>query len=154
MARKSRRDQPELPLLHDTVRLTAEGFAKVLGDLEARVMNAMWKLGHPSTAREVHAEVVKDHSVALLTTVTILNKLVSKKLLRRTKKEGILHYESCWTEEELRTHVARRVVNGILSFGPAAFATCFIDALAEQDPRQLEEMERLIRARRTAEEGT
>ena len=147
MARKPRQDLPELPLLQDTVRLTAEGFAKVLGDLEARLMEKMWKLGYPATARTVHREVVDEHPVALLTVVTVLNKLVDKKLLRREKVNDILHYEPCWTEEELRTHVARRLVDGILSFGPAAFAASFIDALAEQDPRQLEEMERLIQAR-------
>ena len=147
MAHKPLQDPQELPLLQDTVRLTADGFAKVLGDLEARLMGKMWTLGRPASARTVHQEVLSDHPVALLTVVTVLNKLVEKKLLTRRKVDGILHYEPCWTEEELRAHVARRVVNGILSFGPAAFAASFIDALAEQDPRQLEEVERLIQAR-------
>lgn len=153
MARKSRRNPSDLPLLHDTVRLSADGFAKVLGDLEARLMEVVWEMGEPASAREVHEEVVKQHPVALLTVVTVLNKLVDKKLLRRRKRHGILHYDACWTEEELRTHVARRVVDGVLSFGPAAFAASFIDALAEHDPQQLAEMERLIQARLHGEEG-
>lgn len=153
MARKSRRNPSDLPLLHDTVRLSADGFAKVLGDLEARLMEVVWEMREPASAREVHEEVVKQHPVALLTVVTVLNKLVDKKLLRRRKRHGILHYDACWTEEELRTHVARRVVDGVLSFGPAAFAASFIDALAEHDPQQLAEMERLIQARLHGEEG-
>ncbi len=47
--------------LQDTVRLSAEGLAKVLGDLEARVMRAVWQLAKPVPARAVHDLVVKEH---------------------------------------------------------------------------------------------
>ncbi len=140
-------DEPKPPRLHDTVRLSADGFAKVLGDLEARVMLAVWELGRPAPARAVYERVVREHEVALLTVITVLNKLVEKNLLCRKKQDGLLHFQACWTEDELRAHVARRVVEGILSFGPAAFAVSFVDALAEQDPNQLAELERLIHRR-------
>jgi hypothetical protein len=39
--------------LQDTLRLSAEGVAKVLGELEARVMHAVWDLGEPVPARTV-----------------------------------------------------------------------------------------------------
>lgn len=136
--------EPKPPRLHDTVRLSAEGFAKVLGDLEARVMQAVWELGRPAPARVVHERVIREHPVALLTVVTVLNKLVAKDLLRRSKRDGLLHYEACWAEEELRAYVARRVVDGILSFGPSAFAASFVEALAETDREKLAELERLI----------
>lgn len=144
---ESSRTQPEQPRLQDTVRLSADGLAKVLGDLEARVMRAVWEIGHPAPAREVHERVVREHEVALLTVITVLNKLVSKKLLRRAKQKGLLHYEACWSEKEFRAHAARRVMTGILSFGPAALAASFVDALAEQDPEQLAELERLVHRR-------
>lgn len=140
------------PRLQGTVRLSAEGFAKVLGDLEARVMRAVWEIGAPVPARTVHERVIQEHEVALLTVVTVLNKLVAKKLLRRRKRNGLLHYEARWSEEELRDHTAARVVRGILSFGPAAIAASFVDALAEQDRDQLEELERMIRRRLRREE--
>ena len=143
---------PAKPRLQDTVRLTASGLAKVLGDLEARVMQTVWEIDRPATAREVHERVVRDHEVALLTVVTVLNKLAEKKLLARRKREGLLHYEAVWSEAEFRAHAARRVVDGILSFGPAAIAASFVDALAEQDPEQLAELERMVRRRRRREE--
>ena len=155
MAKQKRQpDEPTPPRLHDTLRLSADGFAKVLGDLEARVMRAVWEIGRPVPARAVHERVVREHDVALLTVITVLNKLVDKNLLRRDKQEGLLHYQACWSEEELRAHVARRVVDGILSFGPAAFATSFVDALAEQDPEQLAQLERLIQRRLRGGEET
>ena len=133
--------------LHNTVRLSAEGWAKVLGDLEARVMRMMWAIGAPATAREVHERVVVEHDVALLTVVTVLNKLVEKRLLRRRKQESLFHYEPCLTESEFRAQVSRRVMEGILSFGPEALATSFVDVLAERDPMQLEALQKLIEER-------
>ncbi len=135
------------PRLQDTVRLSAEGLAKVLGDLEARVMRAVWDLGRPAPAKQVHARVIRDHEVALLTVVTVLNKLVDKGLLRRAKHDDLLHYEPRWTEEEFMAHVSRRVVEGILSFEPDAVAASFVDVLAERDPDRLAELGRLIRRR-------
>ena len=78
--------------LQDTVRLSASGLAKVLGDLEARVMQVAWDLGAPATARAVHGRVIQDHPVAIYTVITVLNKLVEKGLLRREKRD-----ERCWS---------------------------------------------------------
>jgi predicted transcriptional regulator len=135
------------PRLQDTIRLSADGLAKVLGDLEARVMQAVWKAEEPVTARQVHELVLQEHDVALLTVVTVLNKLVTKRLLRRAKQAGVFHYRAVLLESEFRQHAARRVVDGILSFGPAAIAASFVDALAENDPAQLAELDRLVRER-------
>ena len=66
------------PRLQDTVRLSAEGLAKVLGDLEARIMRVMWTLDRPSPARVVHTSVAMEHKVEPLTVITVLNKLVAK----------------------------------------------------------------------------
>ncbi|HET7275304.1 MAG TPA: BlaI/MecI/CopY family transcriptional regulator [Longimicrobiaceae bacterium] len=137
--------------LHDTVRLSAEGLAKVLGDLEARVIRTMWAMGVAGSARAVHERVVEEHKVALLTVVTVLNKLVDKGILQREKRDGVFHYEARLTEEEFRAQVARRVVEGVLSFGPEAVTASFVDVLAEQDPERLAVLERLIRARMNPE---
>jgi predicted transcriptional regulator len=133
--------------LQDTVRLSAEGLAKVLGDLEARVLRVVWAVGEPAPAREIHERVVEEHEVALLTVVTVLNKLVAKKVLRRRKRDGLLHYSAQLGEEEFRARVSRRMMEGILSFGPDAVAASFVDVLAEHDPDRLLELQRLIRER-------
>jgi len=140
------------PRLHDTVRLSADGVAKVLGDLEARVLQTMWAIGTPASARVVHAAVVKRHPVSPLTTITVLNKLVDKQILTRRKVDDLYHYEPTMDEAAFRTMVSRRVVEGILSFGPEAVSASLVDVLAERDPAQLEELGRLIR-RRLREQG-
>lgn len=149
--RRSRVNEPSLPpeplRIQDTVRLSAEGLAKVLGDLEARVMRTVWQLGRPATARTVHERVLPDHAVAIHTVITILNKLVDKGLLHREKRDDLFHYEATLTEVEFHTQASRRVVEGILSLGPAAVSASFVDVLADRDPEQLAELARLIQRR-------
>ena len=145
----SRRRNPSAPAprLHDTVRLSASGLAKVLGDLETRVLEAVWALGRPVPARVVHDRVVEDHAVAPLTVITVLNKLVDKGILTRRKVDDLYHYEAVMSEAAFRAHASRRVVEGILSFGPEAVAASLVDVLAERDPAQLAELAELIRRR-------
>lgn len=138
--------------LQDTVRLSAAGLAKVLGDLEARVMRAVWEIGRPATARTVHERIARDHGVAIHTVITVLNKLVDKGLLRREKRDDLLHYEACLSEADFRAQASRRVVEGILSFGADAVTASFVDVLAERDPGQLAELARLVE-RRMKEQG-
>jgi predicted transcriptional regulator len=133
--------------LQDTVRLSATGLAKVLGDLEARVMRAVWALGRPASARAVHEHVGHEHTVAIHTVITVLNKLVEKGLLRREKREDLLHYEPTLSEDEFRTRASRQVVEGILSLAPDAMTASFVDVIAERDPDQLAQLARLIQDR-------
>lgn len=151
MARPRKRQAPRL---QDTVRLSAEGLAKVLGDLEARIMRIVWSLDGPAPARVVHARVAREHKVEPLTVITVLNKLVAKGLLSRRKRDDLFHYEASFSEAEFMAHASRRVVEGILSFGPEAVAASLVDVLAEQDPEQLEELGRLIRRKLREQEDT
>ena len=145
---------PQEMRLQDTVRLSADGVAKVLGDLEARVMRLMWGCDRPVSARDVHERVVEEHSVALLTVVTVLNKLVGKGLLRREKRDDLLHYEPAISEDAFRTRVSRQVVEGILALGPDAVTASFVDVLAEHDPARLERLALLIQRRLETEDGS
>ena len=145
---------PDALRLQDTVRLSADGLAKVVGDLEARVMRVAWRIGRPASAREVHEHVVREHDVAIHTVITVLNKLVMKGLLHREKLDDLLHYSPILAEEEFVAQASRRVVKGILALGPEAVTASFVDVLAENDPRQLEELAALIQRRIQERDGT
>jgi predicted transcriptional regulator len=143
----AKRSNTSLPKLQDTVRLSADGLAKILGDLEARVLRAIWELDRPATARDVHEVVVAEHEVSPLTTITVLNRLVAKRVLRRAKFGDRLHFSARMSESEFMAHASRRVVEGVLAFDADAVASSFIDVLAERDPAQLEQLADLIRRR-------
>lgn len=135
------------PKLQDTVRLSADGVAKVLGDLEARIMHTLWGMERAATAKQVHVEVVKTHPISPLTVITVLNRMAEKGILRRTKKSDLLHYEARMTEPEFMTHASRHVVEGVFGFEPDAVATSFVDVWAERDPDRLDSLRRLIEQR-------
>lgn len=145
--KRRRRAAAAAPRLHDTVRLSADGLAKVLGDLEARVLQAVWDFGEPVPARAVYEHVMADHACSPLTVITVLNRLVEKRVLDREKWDDLLHYSARMTEAEFVAHASRRVVEGILSFQPEAITASMVDVLAERDPEQLAELARLIRRR-------
>lgn len=131
----------------ETLRLSERGLSMLLGDLQARVLRTAWKLGRPASAREIHEHVIKQHQVELLTIITVLNKLVTKALLRRAKKDDVFHYTARLEEEEFMASASRRVMEGVLSLGHKAVAASLVDVLAERDPEQLAELGRLIRRR-------
>lgn len=142
-----KRKKAQGPAIANAVRLSADGVGKVLGDLEARVMEAVWALNRPAPARTVHERVAKTHKVELLTVVTVLNKLVSKGLLTRDREDGLLHYGAIYTRDEFTAHASRQVVEGILALGPSAVSASLVDVLAKRDPDRLAELGRLIRQR-------
>lgn len=142
-----RRNKEHGPSISSAVRLSADGVGKVLGDLEARVMRALWALKRASPARVVHARVSREHRVELLTVVTVLNKLAGKGLVARTRQDKLLHYATVYSRDEFTQQASRRVVEGILSLGPAAVAASLVDVLAKRDPEQLAELGRLVRRR-------
>jgi predicted transcriptional regulator len=133
--------------LQDTLRLSAEGVAKALGDLEARVMTVIWNVRRPLSARAVHEEVVREHPVAIHTVITVLNKLVRKGLLQREKGGDVYEFSALVTEEQFRREVTRRAVEGIMSLGSDAVAASFVDALAHREPERLAALARLIQDR-------
>jgi predicted transcriptional regulator len=133
--------------MQDTVRLSAEGVAKVLGDLEARVLRTVWSFDRPVPARAVHDRLVEQHKVSPLTTITVLNKLAAKGILARTTWDGLLHYSALLREDQFMKVASRRVVEGILSLQPDAVTASFVDVVAERTPEELEELARLVKQR-------
>ena len=135
------------PAIAPAVRLAADGVGKVLGDLEARIMQSLWSLNRPAPARLVHERVARNHKVELLTVVTVLNKLVAKGLLVREKQDDLFHYRATYSRDEFTAQASRQVVEGILALGPAAVSASLVDVLAKRDPDQLAELGRLVRRR-------
>ena len=135
------------PRLPETVKISGKGVGTVLGELETRLMQLCWRAGRPLTAREIHAELQAEHPVSLLTSTTVLNRLVAKGMLSRARQEGLLRFQASIDEPTFVSHASRHVVEGILSLGTQAVTASIVDVLAERDPAQLEELARLVRRR-------
>jgi len=100
-----------------------EGLSKVLGDLEADIMRAIWKL-EAANVKEIHGEVNLERKAAITTVATVLDRLYDKGLVdRELIKTGKLRYEyrPALTLGEFERTVVSNVFKGLFeTFGESA----------------------------------
>jgi predicted transcriptional regulator len=133
-----------------TFRLNQEGLARIFGELEAQVMDAVWQLEEPTV------QAVCDHlgpAHHYKTVMTVLNRLVDKGVLTRQRRSRAFVYVARQSREVFLSRVSRAVMGGLVrDFGSLAVAM-FVETLDELDPDQLEELERLVQERRRCRTG-
>lgn len=128
--------------------LNKRGLTRVLGDLEARIMEAVWQRGAP-TGNELCAAL--GPGAHYKTVLTVANRLVEKGLLTREPAQGrAFRYRAAESREAFLDRIAGRVASGLVGdFGRPALAR-LVDAVAEAEPAYLDELERLVRERKEA----
>ena len=122
-------------------RLNQHGLARLFGELEAKVMTAVWSLEEPSVQSVVNR---LGKGTNYKTVMTVMNRLVTKGLLERRKVSRAFIYLPRFTQEELLQHLSRQVLDGLITdFGPAVMAQ-FVDVVAEKDRARLAELSALV----------
>lgn len=119
--------------------------AKVLGPLEARVLETVWAAGGPVSVRQVLERVNEkaDAPLAYTTVMTVMARLAEKEILRRRLQGRGYVYEAVVTD------AASIAVRGVIrDFGDAALSH-FMDE-ASTDPRLMRRLEALLGERREA----
>jgi predicted transcriptional regulator len=112
---------------------------KVLGPLEAEIMNVLWSAGEPMSVRDVLARLneSRDEPLAYTTAMTVLARLAEKDILARVRDGRGYLYEPAVSD------VAQIAVRGVMrDFGDAAMAR-FVDE-ARADPDMLRRLQRLL----------
>ena len=116
------------------------GIRKVLGDLEADIMEVIWARATDKgiAVREVFEFLYAGRSIAYTTVMTVMSRLADKGILtRRAEGRGYVY-------EAASSDAAQIAVRGVVKeFGPAALAH-FVDE-ARADPKLLRRLERLMR---------
>ena len=125
------------------------GLEKMLGALEAQVMQAMWDTPAPQSVQEVRDKLAARGKDAAYTTVmTTLGRLYAKGLLRRETQGKAYHYVPQVSRSELTESTARQVVSGLVgSFAEPAIAY-FVEALEAQAPEKLDALAELLERKR------
>jgi predicted transcriptional regulator len=129
--------------------LDSRGLGRVLGDLEARIMEAVWRLGAPTINDIMN---ILDPAPHYKTVLTVANRLVQKGLLTREATTDRA-FAYCATEEReaFLERVSASVAGGLVGdFGHHALAQ-FVRAAEAVDPAYLDELQRLVRQRKGAE---
>ena len=122
--------------------LESQGLARVLGELEARVLELIWTLGRP-TVKDITDALGADAHVK--TTMTVMNRMVDKGLLRRERRGRAFIYEAVADREAFTSGIARQVLSGLMSDFRRPTLAHFVDSF---DADELAELEALIRVRR------
>ena len=126
-------------------RIHEQGLARVFGELEARVMEAVWEMEDP-TVQTVCDHLGPGHHYK--TVMTVLNRLVEKGALTRHRRSRAFIYRPRQSREAFLSRVSRAIMGGLVQdFGSLAVAQ-FVETLDEIDPAQLAELERLVQERR------
>lgn len=130
-----------------------DGASKAMGDLEGRVMEAVWKLGS-ATVTEVQANLAgATAKLAYNTVKTVLARLHEKGYLRRRKEGRAFRYLPSRSREEFLAEVSRNVFSGLAEDLSGSVAAAFVDGLAPHEVEALEELARVIEERRRKREG-
>ena len=116
-----------------------ESVARVLGPLEAEIMQAMWRAKAPMTVRDVLGRLNDGRStpLAYTTVMTVMARLAEKDVLRRELNGRGYRYAPAVPDE---ASIAVRTV--VRDFGEAAIAQ-FVDE-ARADPKMLRRLRRLL----------
>ena len=126
--------------------LEGSGLTRVLGELAAPIMDAVWE-GEAVTVKEICAALGPD--VHYKTVLTVTNRLVEKGLLVRERtRDRAFVYRPTVSRDAFLDQVMTSVASGLVEdFGRQALAH-FVQVADDLDPTYLEELELLVRARK------
>ncbi len=125
------------------MRKGKEGAVAGLGPLEDGIMRVLWGRESPG-GKEIHAELSRARPIALTTVLTVLERLVRKGLVKKTKGASVYLYRPAFTKEEFASRVSREVLRAIFDISTSSAAASFVDMLASEDPEELNRLSRLI----------
>jgi predicted transcriptional regulator len=143
--------EPEITVFH----LARPGIRKVLGDLEAEIMEVIWALptGKGITVRAIFEVLYERRHLAYTTVMSTMSRLAKKKLLQVEKHDQAYLYTPVFSEQEFISQFVSRILEDLfVSF--AEPTQVGIHTLADEDAaaraRQLLEE---ITQRRSQQEG-
>lgn len=122
-----------------------------LGELEACLLKHLWTV-ESGTAKSVHATIGQARGISLNTVQSTLDRLHRKQLLRREKVSRAFRYSASVSCGSLLAAMVSEAAARFSEDNSTAMAA-LIDAAEQLDHAALDELERLIAARRAGAEN-
>ena len=127
-------------------RLGESGLTRILGQLEAPIMEAIWSSPGELSVHDVCQGLspVRNYK----TVMTVLGRLVNKGLLQRRMDGKAYLYRPSVRREDFVKDVTEGVIEGLLhDYGDVAVAS-FVDALEAMSPDSIATLEKFLRRKR------
>lgn len=125
------------------LRLDEAGLSTVLGSLEAEIMEAVWERGEISV-RDVCGSLSGKKEYSFNTIMTVMNRLVVKRLLSKHQMGGTFAYKATVGRDEFSREVSRSVATALIAGGSLFQAAAFVEALKESSAEDLRKLKEII----------
>jgi BlaI family transcriptional regulator, penicillinase repressor len=121
-------------------------------DLEYDILAKLWELGEGSV-RELHEQLGEREGLVYTTTAKVVDRLREKGLIERQPHGRAFIYRPRVAREDVEGARARKAVSRLFGTAPHAAVAALVDAVDAVDPKLLDELERLVIARRRSKDG-
>lgn len=132
--------------IRPTFRASRTGIAQVLGDLEKEIMEALWRLGGPSTVTQVVGAMGEPRAYHTVTTVLV--RLCEKAFLKRRRRGGVWHYGARLSQEAFRRQVTEEILAGVYELAPESAVNSMLDLVDASSPEGLDQLAALVEEKR------
>jgi len=125
------------------------------GPLELAVLESLWDGPAEATVREIQRDFP---GTAYTTLMTTLDRLYKKGVLDRRKRGRAYLYSARFTRPGLEAYLARDAFEALLDGGSSRASlrpllSSFVEAVSRRDAELLDDLEKLVRERRSAQVG-
>jgi predicted transcriptional regulator len=121
-------------------------------DLEYDILAKLWELGVGSV-RELHEQLGQRDGLVYTTTAKVVDRLREKGLVERQPRGRAFIYRPRVAREDVESARARKAVSRLFGAAPHAAVAALVDAVDAVDPKLLDELERIVIARRRSKDG-
>lgn len=132
---------------HFTFDPQKKGLRKILGDLEADVMEVVWARGR-ATVHDVHERLAAERELAYTTVMTVMSRLAEKGLLEKWKDGAAFVYAPTASKEEFTRRTVGTVLSELLDDFTAPVMSQLVDLVGEQDDAAIEALAKAIEEKR------
>lgn len=116
--------------------------SRVLGSLEERLMELIWRAAEPLSVRDVVNHL--DDELAYTTVMTTLDRLYKKGLLARDKDGNAFLYRPAMTRDQYHRRIVEETVSGLLEKSAGPVLAAFVDVAVSLDGENLSRLERAL----------
>lgn len=131
-----------------------KGMKKVLGDLEAEIMEIIW-LSDYISVRDVFEQLKEKRKIAYTTVMTVMTRLSDKGLLKKKKDGNAFLYKAVYSREMFTQSTVSKIIKGVFEDLSAPAMAGFVDSIGEEEAEKIRELSKLIdKKKRTGNAGS
>lgn len=124
-------------------RFDKVGLNRFFGPLESKIMDILWE-GSEKSIKEVQIQLEKEKPTNFNTVMTVMNRLVDKKILEKRLQGRTSLFKPVQTKEMFIQEQSKKLTTNLLDEFGGLVVTHMLDSLNEIDQELLDQLEEKI----------